>query len=140
MFEQLVGRSLRPGPSVDHDPHGAFLAATDQVQAHLDDPRSARVEYDGYFGRTTFEASVDRFLSMDLVVHAWDLSRAAGLDDTIDPVDVAWVWSRADALQDTMRGPNTFGPALEPGPGADDQERLLAFLGRAPRVDVAGSR
>lgn len=140
LFEQLVGRTLESGPSVDDDPYGAFLAATDQVQAHLDDPRTARVEYDGYFGRTTFEESVDGFLSMDLVVHAWDLSRAAGLDDTIDLADVAWVWSRADALQDTMRGPNTFGPAVEPEAGADDQDRLLAFLGREPRVTATESR
>lgn len=132
MFEKNVGRTLEPGPSAHDDPHGAFLAATDQIQAHLDDPDAARVEFDGYFGRTSFEDSVDGFLSMDLVVHGWDLARAAGLDDAIDPEDVQWIWSRADALQDTMRGPRTFGPAIEAEPDATDQDKLLAFLGRQP--------
>ena len=31
-----------------------------------------------------------------------------------------------------MRGPNTFGPEVESSADADDQERLLAFLGRTP--------
>lgn len=132
MFEKLVGRKIEPGPAVEEDPHAAFLSATDQVQAHLDDPETAEVVFDGYRGPMTFEESVDGFLSMDLVVHGWDLARAAGLDEHIDPVDVAWVWSRADALQDTMRGPRMFGPAIEAEPDADDQDKLLAFLGRQP--------
>lgn len=50
MFERLVGRRLEPGPDVADDPAGAFRAATDQVQTHLDDPVTADVEYDGAFG------------------------------------------------------------------------------------------
>ena len=132
MFEQMVGRSLEPGPAVDDDPRGAFLTVTDQVQEHLDDPESAKADYEGFFGPTTFEESVDGFLSLDLVVHGWDLARAAGLDEHIDPIDVAWVWSRAQALHDTMRGPNTFGEPIEAEPEATDQDKLLAFLGRQP--------
>lgn len=132
MFEGMVGRELTPGPSVDDDPHGAFLAATDQVQAHLDDPESAKAGYDGYFGPTTFEESVDGFLSLDLVVHGWDLARAAGIDEHMDPEDVAWVSTRAQSLETTMRGPSTFGPAIEAEPEATDQDKLLAFLGRQP--------
>ncbi|UYM06441.1 TIGR03086 family metal-binding protein [Solicola gregarius] len=131
-FERLVDRELEPGPPVDDDPNGAFLAATDQVQAHLDDPETAKAGYTGYFGPTTFEESIDGFLSMDLVVHGWDLARAAGLDEHIDPADVAWVWSRAEALNDTMRGPKTYGPAIDAEPDASDQDKLLAFLGRQP--------
>ncbi|MGH3358323.1 MAG: TIGR03086 family metal-binding protein [Nocardioidaceae bacterium] len=131
-FESLVGRSLEPGPSVDEDPHGAFLAATDQVQAHLDDPTTARAGYDGYFGPTTFEESADGFLSLDLIVHGWDLARSTGLDDHIDPVDVAWLWSTVEGLGDAIRGPRTFGPAIEAEPDASDQEKLLAYLGRQP--------
>jgi hypothetical protein len=29
-----------------------------------------------------------------------------------------------------MRGPGAFGPELTPPPGADEQTKLLAFLGR----------
>src|SRR5690242_2249132 len=53
-FEQLVGREQRPGPSVDDDPLGAFQAMRSQVEAELADPELADVEYDGFFGRSTF--------------------------------------------------------------------------------------
>ena len=132
MFESMVGRELEPGPSVDADPHKAFVFATDQVQAHLDDPETATVGYEGYFGPTTFEDSVDGFLSLDLIVHGWDLARAAGIDEHIDPADITWLWSRVEALEDTMRGPRTFGQAIEAEPEATDQDKLLAFLGRQP--------
>jgi uncharacterized protein (TIGR03086 family) len=130
MFLGLVGRELRPGPSVDDDPLGAFLSARDQVQADLDDPQRASAEYDGYFGRTTFADTVDRFLGFDLVVHGWDLARATGQDERIAPEDVQRVWADTEVFGDAMRSSATCGPALEPPPDADEQTRLLAYLGR----------
>lgn len=131
-FETMFGRSLEPGPSVDDDPHGAFMAATDQVQANLENPETARAERDGHFGRTTFEEAVERFQCLDLIVHGWDLARAAGLDEHIDPADVEWAWQTANGLGDAMRSPGAFGPPIEAEPEASDQDKLLAFLGRQP--------
>lgn len=37
-------------------------------------------------------------------------------------------WTARDAL----RFPGTCGPAVEPPPGAGEQQRLLAYLGRRP--------
>jgi hypothetical protein len=37
-----------------------------------------------------------------------------------------------EGFGDAMRGPQAFGPAVEPPAGGDDQGRLLAFLGRNP--------
>jgi uncharacterized protein (TIGR03086 family) len=132
MFLGFVGRSLGEVPSVDEDPAGAFDAARAVVLADLEDPARAAAEFDGMFGRSTFEAAVDRFLNFDLVVHGWDLARATGLDDTIAPGDVARVREAADTFGEAMRGPRAFGPALDPPPGADAQDELLAFLGRKP--------
>jgi uncharacterized protein (TIGR03086 family) len=130
MFRSFVGRDVPEGPSVDDDPAGAFDAARGAVQADLDDPELAVTEFDGMMGRTTFETAVGRFLCTDLVVHGWDLARAAGLDDRIDPQDVERVQQVAASFGDAMRSPQAFGPALDPPDGADDQTRLLAFLGR----------
>jgi uncharacterized protein (TIGR03086 family) len=130
MFLGLVGRELRPGPSVDDDPLGAFVSARNQVQADLEDPERAGAEYDGYFGRTTFAETVDRFLGFDLVVHGWDLARATGQDERIPPEDVRRVWADTEVFGDAMRSSRTCGPAIEPPPGADEQARLLAYLGR----------
>ena len=132
MFLGFVGDEVGAAPSVDDDPSGAFAAARAKVQARLEDPEGAAAEFDGFFGRSTFEQGVDRFLCFDLVVHNWDLSRAAGLDDRIDPADVADLRERAKSFGDAMRGPGAFGPEVEAPEGADDQAKLLAFLGRRP--------
>ncbi len=132
MFLGLVGRALGDIPSVDDDPLAAWTAARTIVQRDLEDPDRAGAEFDGAMGRMTFESAVDRFLNFDLVVHGWDLARATGLDDHIGPNDVARVRAAAESFGDAMRSPQAFGPALEPPPDADDQQRLLAFLGRRP--------
>lgn len=132
MFESLVGRSLQPGPNVAEDPLGAFLTATDQVRAHLEDPAQAQVEYDGVFGTMTFEDSVDGFLSFDLVIHRWDLARATGLDEHIEPDDVVWVQSRVAAFGDNLRRSGVCGPPVDVAADASAQDKLLGALGRVP--------
>lgn len=132
MFLGFVGDSPPEGPAVAADPVGAWDTARKAVQARLDDPELAAAEFDGFSGRSTFEAAVGRFLCMDLVVHGWDLARAAGLDETIEPSDIARVHEQAVEFGDNLRGPRAFGPALPEPPGASAQDRLLAFLGRRP--------
>lgn len=130
MFFGMIGRSRPAGPSVDDDPAGAWAAARDAMQAALDDPDVAGAEYDGMFGRTTLEQSVDRFMAVDLVVHSWDLARAVGGDECLDPDEVHRVYEELQPMDDMLRAPNAFGPKLDAPEGADEQGRLLAFLGR----------
>lgn len=130
MFLGFVGRKMDDIPSVDDDPSAAWDAARGVILRDLEDPERAKEEFDGMLGRSTFEAAVDRFLCFDLVVHRWDLARAAGLDDRIDPDDMRRVEAGARAMGDAMRGPGAFGPELEAPEGADPQARLLAYLGR----------
>ncbi|MGH3980561.1 MAG: hypothetical protein ACRDRZ_16435 [Pseudonocardiaceae bacterium] len=37
----------------------------------------------------------------------------------------------AQPMDEMLRTPGVCGPKLDPPPGADEQARLLAFLGRA---------
>src|SRR5438045_3344152 len=67
MFLGFVGGGLGDIPSVDDQPAAAWDAARGAVQAWLEDPEKAKQEFDGFSGRSTFEAAVDRFLCMDLV-------------------------------------------------------------------------
>src|SRR4051794_33268210 len=69
MFLGFVGRELGDIPTVEDDPLGAWNAARAVVQGDLDDPERAGTEFDGFFGRSRFDAGVDRFLCFDLVVH-----------------------------------------------------------------------
>jgi uncharacterized protein (TIGR03086 family) len=131
LFLGFIGREVPAGPSVDDDPLAAWTAARDTVQAALDDPAVATTEYDGFAGKATFEEGVDRFLSTDLVVHGWDLARAAGLDDTMDAEEVARAHAAMGSMPEHMlRSPGAFGPAVDAPAGADPQTELLAYLGR----------
>lgn len=134
IFAGLIGRELEPGPSIDDDPLGAFLAASGQTQAWLDDPEVAGIEFDGMLGRRSYESGVDQFSSFDLVVHRWDLGRAAGLDVQLDGADVQGMLAMAEDItpevEAMLRSPGVFGPALEAPEGATDQARALAFVGR----------
>jgi uncharacterized protein (TIGR03086 family) len=138
-----MGHGLSPAPSVQDDPLGAFKAARADVEAVLDDPELAGTECDSPAGRMTFEQQVDQVVSDDLVLHGWDLARATGQDDTMDPEDVERLWSTTSAipadLMEQYRTPGAFGPGVEVfGPevkvsgDAPLQDRLLGLIGRDP--------
>jgi uncharacterized protein (TIGR03086 family) len=138
-----VHRGLSPAPSAQDDPLGALRAARADVQAVLDDPELAATECDTPAGRMTVEKQIDQVVSDDLVLHGWDLARATGQDDTIDPDDVARLWAITMAMPAEMmekyRTPGAFGPGVEVyGPelkvpeDAPLQDRLLGLIGRDP--------
>jgi uncharacterized protein (TIGR03086 family) len=131
MFLGFVGQELPAGPSADDDPLGAWTNARDAIQAGLDDPAVAQAEFEGFTGTSTFEQGVNRFLCPDLVVHTWDLARATGLDETLPADEVAATMEGLSGFDEKMmRQPGVFGPAVETPAGADEQTKLLAFLGR----------
>jgi hypothetical protein len=69
-------------------------------------------------------------LTADLAIHAWDLARATGQDDTLDPGAVALLLPWTEASGGLIAGSGMFGPPIDPGSGAPDDVRLLALLGR----------
>ncbi|MFD6952848.1 TIGR03086 family protein [Nocardiopsis sp. TSRI0078] len=69
-------------------------------------------------------------MTFDLTVHAWDLARALGVDEDLDPELVKEVHAWAS---DQGFGPGPmFDAPVEAGPGAGTQERLIALTGRKP--------
>jgi uncharacterized protein (TIGR03086 family) len=132
MFLGFVGRKVEGGPSFDEDPAGAWATARDAVQAALDDPEVAEAGFEGHFGPTTLATSVDRFACPDLLLHGWDLARATGGDEQLDPDECGRVHAIYQGLGDSVRSNGVFGPELPAPPDADPQTRLLAFTGRQP--------
>lgn len=128
----LVG--LDPGLqlSADEDPGSAWAEARDAMQALLDDPHRAGLEYDGFFGRTSLERTVDTFLGIDLLVHGWDVARATGQDETLPPGEVSRVHADALSLGETLRMEGVCGPAVSVPDDAPEQDKLLGLLGRDP--------
>jgi uncharacterized protein (TIGR03086 family) len=132
MFFGMIGAEYPEPPSVDDDPVAAVAHARDTMQRALDDPEVATTEFDGFFGRTSFELAVDRFVNFDLVVHRWDLARAAGLEETMPPDEVARLTEEVAGFGEAARSPGVFGPVVDVPPDADPQAALLGQLGRRP--------
>lgn len=126
-----AGRSLSPAATVSDDPLDALRHAREDVQALLDDP-AANIEVDGAFGRTTPAETIDGFLGFDLVVHAWDLARATGQDDTMEPDEVERIASEIAGFGDALRSQGVCGPEVAVHEGASAQDKLVGKLGRNP--------
>jgi len=133
MFFGFIGHEAPAPPPVADDPAAAWAATRRAMEATLDDPAVARREYEGMFGTAVWEESIDRFISGDVLAHTWDLSRALGVDDTLDAEEARAGLAALEPLGDNIRRPGVFGPAVEPPPDATDQERFIAYIGRDPR-------
>jgi uncharacterized protein (TIGR03086 family) len=68
----------------------------------------------------------------DVLVHTWDLARATGGDETLNPETASIVLERLKPNDEILRSTGTFGPKLDPPPGADAAVELLCFTGRRP--------
>jgi uncharacterized protein (TIGR03086 family) len=69
-------------------------------------------------------------LFADHLIHAWDLARAIGADERLDPelVDACASWFAS--MEDLYRSIGAIGERPEVRPGADPQTTLLAAFGR----------
>jgi uncharacterized protein (TIGR03086 family) len=71
-------------------------------------------------------------LTQDVLVHSWDLARAVGADDRLDPQLCAFFYEHLPADQYALSASGMFGPPVPETDDADIQWRLLARLGRDP--------
>jgi uncharacterized protein (TIGR03086 family) len=132
----VIGRSgivFPVGPSVADDPHGAWTALADTLQAALDDPDVASRRFDaGPPGELTVDQAIGMLVTGDVLIHTWDLATAAGLDDRLDPVIVSEMLVGMQPLDDMLRASGHYGPKVVVADDADDQTKLIAFTGRRP--------
>ena len=130
-FADGGGPPLPATPPSHADPAGAWRALDAAIQASLDDPNQAASEIDhSRVGRRRFDEAIDQFVLPDVFIHTWDLARATGQDDTIDPDAVALLLTWTEANVDLLAGSGMFAAPIQAGPGEPDQVRLLRLLGR----------
>jgi uncharacterized protein (TIGR03086 family) len=84
-------------------------------------------------GGDTPAADYLRDMTMDLVVHTWDLARALHVDERLPPDLVDWVYRRYEPQVDTMASWGVFAPRVSVPDDADQQTKLLAMFGRDAR-------
>ena len=132
-LEGNVGITLPAGPSVDEDPVAAWRHLTEGVQALLDDPAVAGREHDlPHIGTMTLEQAIAMIYTGDVFLHRWDLARATGQDETLDPDRCAAMLDGMLPMDEALRQSGHYGPRVAVPEDADVQTRLLAFIGRTP--------
>lgn len=131
----LAGRTIADvgdaldGDLLGDDPKGAWDAAVREAREASADPaaleRTVHLSYADVPGADyVFEVAAD------LTIHTWDLARAVGADERLDPqlIELFAPWY-AERIE-MMRQVGIFAGGLEAPPDADGQARLLALLGR----------
>lgn len=132
-LDGAAGITLPSGPSVDDDPVGAWRMHCDAVQALLDDPAVAEREHDlPHLGVMSLGRAIDMIYTPDVFMHRWDLARATGQDETLDPQRCADLLAGMAQMEEAMRQSGQFGPRVAVPDDAEVQTRLLAFIGRTP--------
>jgi uncharacterized protein (TIGR03086 family) len=114
----------------DEDARRAWEDASRAIDEITGDPEEAAKEIDGPLGKMPAGQVIGQFVTMDLLVHTWDLARAVGADEHLDGSSVRDAYEALKPMDAMIRQPNVFGPKLEPPPGADLQTEFLYFLGR----------
>lgn len=121
----------RPGPRelVGSDPVAAFRA----VCAELADAVAVPGVLDKIVTTPFGQMPGANFLGVlvgDTLTHTWDLSKAAGLPVSLDQELVAVVTQNMLPMDEMIRRPGAFDAKVAPQGDADDQTKLMAFLGR----------
>ncbi|MFE9207400.1 TIGR03086 family metal-binding protein [Micromonospora sp. NPDC007230] len=128
-----AGIELPRGPSVDENPVAAWQVHCDGVQAVLDDPETAHRQLTNpHTGSMPLETAIDQFYTADVFMHTWDLARATGQDDRLDPDFCAQLLGQMEQMEQVLRSSGQFGTRVEVPGGADTQARLMGFIGRDP--------
>ncbi len=140
-----LGRGQAPPPG-DESPHVQLSDAPSQLR------RAAKEAAEAWDGDSALSARftmpwgeeytgatlVDMYLA-ELATHAWDLAQATGQLERLDRSLSLPALDGARATikphyRDMVEPGAPFGLEVQPPPGADDWERLAAFMGRDPRT------
>ncbi len=71
-------------------------------------------------------------LAADHLVHTWDLARAIGADEALDPGAVAALYAWFGPTEAVYREMGVIGPRVDVPAGAGPQAELLGMFGRTP--------
>jgi uncharacterized protein (TIGR03086 family) len=116
--------------AADEDPKQAWDNASRAIGEITIDPEALAKEIDGPTGKMPAGQIIGQFMTMDVLVHTWDLARAIGADERLDADSVRQSYEALKPMDAMIRQPNVFGPKLDPPVGADLQTEFLYFLGR----------
>jgi uncharacterized protein (TIGR03086 family) len=119
------------GDLVGDDPKDAFRRAATEAMAAVDEPGAVDRTVDLSRGPSP---AADYILERigDAGMHTFDLARALGIDETIDPEVVAYGRRLLAQIGEEWRRYGALGPITPTEPGADEQTLFIAESGRTP--------
>ena len=110
----------------------------DPLSVVSDAQRRACEAFDGIDGMTRIvqlsfgevpASDYARQMAIDSVIHSWDLARAIGGDEALDPELVSYSYEDLSKTAEDWRAGGAFGPVKTPADGSL-QAKLLAMTGR----------
>jgi uncharacterized protein (TIGR03086 family) len=108
-----------------------YDAAVTDLHDKVADPVLGATEVDSPFGTMALKQLVSGIVIHDLLVHTWDLARAVGADERLDDELVTHTLASMTPFDDALRE-HGFASRVPVDDDADDQTKLLCFLGRRP--------
>jgi uncharacterized protein (TIGR03086 family) len=117
------------GDLLGDDPKGAWAESSTEAVAAVQGNGALERMVDLSSGPTPAGEYVSQLLA-DHLIHAWDLARAVGADERLDPelVEACAAWFAE--MEPHYRAAGAIGERPETPPGADAQTTLLAAFGR----------
>jgi uncharacterized protein (TIGR03086 family) len=122
------------GPEVlGDDPVAAFVTGADEQEAAFRQPGAFEATCHHPIGDIPGEMLFG-FRVSDMTLHAWDLARAIGADEQLDPELVQLLWERMQPIGPFIAESGAFGTGAsgEVAEDAPTQARLLDLSGRRP--------
>jgi uncharacterized protein (TIGR03086 family) len=114
------------------DPYATWFDIRNRTIDALDRPSALQTRFRSSLGEVVLDDYILQ-MTLDIVVHSWDVARATGGDERLDPQLVAVSYARLQNLDPAMaRAPGRYAEAVTVDGEADLQTELLTFAGRTP--------
>src|SRR3954454_3056549 len=119
-------------------PQEDVVAAWHSARADLERALAERPDQpiDSFGGKEPFADVIGGVLCADTLLHTWDLARASGQDETLDLTGVSAAMAFLSPHADMLLRPGGFGPEVAVPADASAQDRLIAFAGRDPQLQL----
>jgi uncharacterized protein (TIGR03086 family) len=117
------------GDLLGDDPRGAWREASAAARDAFERPGALEGAVHTSMGELPAEEYL-RQMTLDLAVHAWDLTPHTGLDDRLDAELVEQLYRTWEPRRDLLASSGVFAAPVEVPDDADPQRKLLAVLGR----------
>jgi len=116
------------GDVLGADPRATFAVAADEALASVE-----AVPLDRMVHLSAGQTPAARYigeLTLDFLVHGWDLAKGLGMDHTMDPEISTVMFTVLVPFEPMLRDSGVFGERIPTDEDADVQVRLLGLLGR----------